>query len=222
VTSPPSPRVRAIRQHERAHYDRATIDAILDEAIVAHLGFVHEGQPFVIPTLHARVADVVYIHGSSASRMLRALGAGVPACLTVTLVDGIVLARSVFEHDVNYRSVVLLGTLATVSDESEKVEALRAFTEQLIPGRWNEARNPSPQELKATSILRMHIDEASAKIGADPPSDADSPDGLLDVWAGTVPVRVHYGEPIPDPALRPDIPTSGAALALAARRPRGT
>src|SRR5947209_13837357 len=170
----PSPRVRLIREHHRGTYDRATIEAILDEAKVAHLGFVGDGQPYVIPTLHARVGDVVYVHGSSASRTLRELSAGVPACLTVTLLDGIVLARSVFEHSINYRSVVIIGKLVAVPGGEEKLTALEAFTERLVPGRWAEVRRPSTQELKATSILRMTIDEASAKVRSGPPGDGDS------------------------------------------------
>lgn len=214
----PSQRVRLVRSHERAAYDRETIDGILDEAMVAHLGFVHDGQPFVIPTLHARVGDVVYIHGSSASRMLRTLAAGVQACLTATILDGIVLSRSVYEHDINYRSVVLLGQLTEVSDEKHKNAALEAFMERLVPGRWAEARPPTRQELKATSILRLPIEEASAKVRTGPPEDADSGDGLLDVWAGHIPLALHYGEPIPDPALRNRIPMSQAAMTLARTR----
>jgi len=222
IHEPPSPRVRVIREHHRARYDRATIDGILDEALVAHLGFVHEGQPYVIPTLHARVGEVVYVHGSSASRMLRTLSGGVSACLTVTLIDGLVLARSVFEHSVNYRSVVLIGTLSPVSEPAAKLEALEAFTEALIPGRYGEARAPSAQELKATSILAMAIDEASAKVSDGGPGDADTADGALDVWAGRVPVQLSYGEPEPDPALRPGIPVSAAAQAFVRERAAAT
>ncbi|WP_210495901.1 pyridoxamine 5'-phosphate oxidase family protein [Patulibacter sp. SYSU D01012] len=223
TTPPPSPRVRAIRQHDRARYDRSTIDAILDEALVAHLGFAIDDQPYVIPTLHARVGDRVFVHGSAASRALRRAGtAGVRACLTVTLIDGLVLARSVFEHDVQYRSAVLLGELRPVDDPDEKLRALEAFTEAVLPGRWNEARSPSRQELKATSILAMPIDEASAKVAADGPEDADGPDGALDVWAGWIPTHTTYGDPVPDPALRDGIPESAAARRLvAAARARG-
>lgn len=215
---PPTQRVRAVRVHERATYARETIDAILDEAMVAHLGFVHDGQPFVIPTLHARVGDVVYVHGSAASRALRQAGSGIPVCLTVTLFDGIVLARSVFEHDVNYRSVVLLGQAQPVTEPGEKLAALEAFMDQLIPGRWPEARQPSRKEISATAILRIPIDEASAKTNAGGPDDADTEDGLLDVWAGRIPVHLHYGDPIPDPALRGEIPPSQAALTFVRER----
>jgi hypothetical protein len=206
----PSPRTRVRRIHERARYDREAIDAVLDAGLVAHLGFVSGGQPFVIPTLHARVDDDVYVHGSSASRTLRALAGGIPACLTVTLLDGIVLARSVFEHSMNYRSVVVLGTAQPVEDAAEKLAALEAFTEKLLPGRWAEARPPTRQELRATSILRLPLDEASAKIRDGGPEDGDTPDAMLDVWAGHVPLVVRALDPVPDPALRPGIPVPPA------------
>lgn len=202
----PSPRTRVRRLPERARHDREAIDAVLDAGLVAHLGFVAEGQPFVIPTLHARVGDEVYIHGSAASRTLRALAGGTPACLTVTLLDGIVLARSVFEHSMNYRSVVVLGTAAPVEGPAEKFAALEAFTEKLLPGRWSEARQPTRKELRATSILRLPLDEASAKIRVGGPEDGDTPDALLDVWAGHVPLVVNALAPVPDPALRAGIP----------------
>lgn len=201
----PSRRVRVTRLHERARYDREAIDAVLDAGLVAHLGFVSDGQPFVIPTLHARIGDDVYVHGSAASRTLRALGGGIAACLTVTLLDGIVLARSVFEHSMNYRSVVVLGTAVPV-DEPEKLAALEAFTEKLLPGRWAEARPPTRKELKATSVLRVPLDEASAKIRDGGPEDGDTPDAELDVWAGHVPLVVEALAPVPDPSLRSGIP----------------
>jgi uncharacterized protein len=210
----PSQRVRLTRSPERAAYDRETIDGILDEAMVAHLGFVHDGHPFVVPTLHARVGDVVYVHGSSASRMLRTLVAGAQACLTATIFDGIVLSRSVYEHDINYRSVVVLGQLTEVDDEKRKNAALEAFMERLVPGRWAESRPPTRQELKATRILQLPIEEASAKVRTGHPDDADSEDGLLGIWAGHIPVNLRYGEPIADPALRHGIPVSQAATAL--------
>lgn len=202
----PSPRTRVRRHPERGLYDRDTIDAVLDAALVAHLGFVSDGQPFVIPTLHARVGNRVYVHGSAASRTLRALAGGIPACLTVTLLDGIVLARSVFEHSMNYRSVVVVGTATPVDDEADKLRALEAFTEKLLPGRWAEARTPTRKELKATSVLRLPLDEASAKIRDGGPSDGDSPDAALDVWAGHLPLVTRALAPVPDPALRPGIP----------------
>jgi nitroimidazol reductase NimA-like FMN-containing flavoprotein (pyridoxamine 5'-phosphate oxidase superfamily) len=184
----PDKRIRIIREPQRGRYDRETIDAILDEALLCHLGFEVEGQPYVIPTLHARVGDTVYVHGSAASRMLKQLAGGVRVCLTVTLFDGLVLARSVFNHSVNYRSVVLLGTAQLVPD-GEKADALRALTEQLAPGRWEEARQPTAKELKATWILALPIEEASAKVRSGPPED-DPEDEHLPVWAGVVPVHL--------------------------------
>ena len=202
----PSPRTRVRRLPERGRYDREAIDSVLDAALVAHLGFVSDGQPLVIPTLHARLGDAVYVHGSAASRTLRTLTEGLPACLTVTLLDGIVFARSVFEHSMNYRSVVVLGTGARVDDPAEKLRALEAFTEKLLPGRWSEARPPTTKELKATAILRLPLDEASAKIRDGGPEDGDTPDAALDVWAGHVPLVVTALTPVPDPGLRPGIP----------------
>jgi uncharacterized protein len=184
----PPDRIRIKREPQRGVYDRETIHAILDEALLCHLGFEVDGQPYVIPTLHARVGDRLYVHGSAASRMLRHAATGLPVCATVTLFDGLVLARSVFNHSVNYRSVVVFGT-ATLVGEAEKREALRALTEQLAPGRWDEARQPTDKELKATWILSLPLDEASAKVrtGAeeDEPEDRDLP-----VWAGVVPVHL--------------------------------
>jgi nitroimidazol reductase NimA-like FMN-containing flavoprotein (pyridoxamine 5'-phosphate oxidase superfamily) len=184
----PADRIRVKREPQRARYDRETIEAILDEALVCHLGFEVDGQPYVIPTLHARVGDRLYVHGSAASRLLRHLAGGARACVTVTLVDGLVLARSVFNHSVNYRSAVVFGT-ATLVEDAEKREALRALTEQLAPGRWDEARQPTEQELKATWILSLPIDEASAKVRTGP--EEDEPEDLdLPVWAGVVPVHL--------------------------------
>jgi len=202
----PSPRTRVRRLHERGRYDRETIDAVLDAGLVAHLGFVHDEQPFVVPTLHARVGDRVYVHGSAASRTLKELAAGIPACLTVTLLDGIVLARSIFEHSMNYRSVVVLGTATPVIEPDEQATALEAFSEKILPGRWAEARPPTAKELKATSILRLPLDEASAKIRTGGPEDGDTPDAELDVWAGHLPLVVRALAPVPDPTLRPGIP----------------
>jgi nitroimidazol reductase NimA-like FMN-containing flavoprotein (pyridoxamine 5'-phosphate oxidase superfamily) len=181
-------RIRVKREPERGRYDRETIDAILDEALVSHLGFSVEGQPFVIPTLHARVDDLVYVHGSAASRMLRELDGGVPVCLTATLFDGLVLAKSVFNHSVNYRSVAVFGTATRIPDD-EKEAALFALTEQLAPGRWDEVRAPTPQELKATWILALPIEEASAKVRSGPPVD-EPEDEDLPHWAGVVPVHL--------------------------------
>ena len=201
----PSKRTRVGRLPKRGHYDRATIDAILDEAIIGHLGFVLDGQPFVVPTLVARVGDHVYVHGSAAARSLKALAGGIPACLTVTHVDGIVLARSIFNHSVNYRSVVVLGTAEPVTDRAEKVAALTAFSDTILPGRWDEVRGPTPQELKATAILGLPLTEASAKVRTGPPGD-DEPDYALPVWAGVIPTALVQGKPVPDPKLAFDVP----------------
>jgi uncharacterized protein len=184
----PDKRIRIKREPQRGRYDRETIDLILDEALLCHLGFEIDGQPYVIPTLHARVGDKLYVHGSAASRMLRHLAGGVRVCVTVTLFDGLVLARSVFNHSVNYRSVVLLGT-ATLVEGDEKSAALRALTEQLAPGRWDEARQPTAKELKATWILSVPIAEVSAKVRNGPPED-EPEDEELPVWAGVVPVHL--------------------------------
>jgi nitroimidazol reductase NimA-like FMN-containing flavoprotein (pyridoxamine 5'-phosphate oxidase superfamily) len=196
----PTQRVRVRRLPDRAAYDPETVNAILDEALVCHLGFVHNAQPFVIPTLFARVGDRLYVHGSSASRMLRTLTDGVAACVTVSLIDGLVLARSAFHHSINYRSVVLLGTASEVTDSDEKRSALRAFTEHLVPGRWDQVRPPTDQELKATSVLYLPLDEVSAKVRTGPPVD-DEEDYALDVWAGVVPLSLQAAPPLPDPRL---------------------
>jgi uncharacterized protein len=199
-----TPRTRVTRNPKRGRHDRETIDAILDEALIAHVAFVHDGRPAVIPTLLARAGDEVYLHGSSASRALRAMKAGAEACLEVTLVDGIVLARSAFHHSINYRSAILYGKLRAVEDADERARALEAFTEKLIPGRWAHVRWPTRQELKGTAVLALPIAEGSAKIRTGPPVDEDD-DYALDAWAGVVPLRVTAGEPEPDPQLRPEI-----------------
>jgi hypothetical protein len=210
-----TPRTRLRRQPSRGAHDRATIDAVLDEALVGHLGFVHEDQPYVIPTLHARVGDEVLVHGSSASRALRTIGAGAPVCLTVTLVDGLVLARSAFHHSINYRSVVLLGSARVLDAAEDKAAALEAFTEKLVPGRWPTVRWPTRQELKGTAVLAMPIDEASAKLRTGPPGDDDE-DYALDAWAGVVPLALTAGPPQPDPLLRDGIGVPDHVRALSA------
>ncbi|HEY2592827.1 MAG TPA: pyridoxamine 5'-phosphate oxidase family protein, partial [Chloroflexota bacterium] len=197
---PSTERVRVRRLPKRAAYDRATIHAILDEGLVCHLGFVHSDQPFVIPTLYARIGERLYVHGSSASRMLGKLSQGIAACITVTLIDGLVLARSAFHHSVNYRSVVLLGTAQPVNDPDEKLVALRAFTEQVVSGRWADVRPPTPQELKATSVLCLPLEEASAKLRAGQPVD-DEEDYALNVWAGVLPLQLRALPPEADPRL---------------------
>jgi uncharacterized protein len=217
VSPAPSPRTRVRRVPSRAVYDREAIEAILDEAFIAHLGFVHKGQPYVIPTLYARVGDTLYFHGSAASRTIRALSAGAPACLTVTLLDGIVLARSAFHHSVNYRSVVVLGVARPVEGSSERLAALQAFVERLIPGRWGEVRRPNPKELKATRVLAMTIDETSAKIRTGPPLDEQEDYGL-ESWAGVIPLSTTAAAPIPDPCLAPHIVPSNSVSDWAAQR----
>ena len=201
------------RLPKRGAHDRETIDAILDEAKVCHLGFVHDGRPAVIPTLHARVGDEVLIHGSAASRALRALAGGVEVCLTVTLIDGLVLARSAFHHSVNYRSVVLYGTARPLTGREELERALEAFTEKLVPGRWADVRWPSRKELKATSALALPIEEGSAKVRTGPPIDDDE-DYALDAWAGVVPMRTQALEPVPDERLRAGIAEPASVRAL--------
>ncbi|MEA2292901.1 MAG: uncharacterized protein QOE86_540 [Solirubrobacteraceae bacterium] len=213
MPSPPSPRVRVRRNAKRGDYQRETIDAVLDEALICHLGFVHDGQPYVIPTLHARLGDDVLIHGSAASRALKTLTAGAPLCLTITLVDGLVLARSAFHHSMNYRSVVLLGTARLIEGDDEKTAALEAFTEKLVPGRWDQVRWPTRQELKGTRVLSMPIDEASAKVRTGPPIDDDE-DYALDTWAGVVPLALTAGAPAPDPQLRGGIELPAHVRAL--------
>jgi uncharacterized protein len=205
-TAAPSERVRVRRVHDKASYAPDDVKAILDEALVAHLGFAHEGQPFVIPTLHARLGDEVYVHGSSASRTLRALGGTLPACLTVTLLDGLVFARSVFEMSANYRSVVILGEARAVTEPGEKLQALRAFSDQVMPGRWDAVRQPTRQELKATAVLALSLAEASAKISTGGPDDGETEDAELPVWAGHIPLRLQAGAPVPCPHLRAGIP----------------
>jgi hypothetical protein len=202
---PVTDRTRVVREANRAVYDRAAIYQILDEGLVCHVGFTVDDQPFVIPTMYARVGDDLYFHGSAASRMLRGLSAGLPVCITVTLTDGLVLARSVFNHSMNYRSVVVLGQAKPIDDPTEKLRALQAFTEKLIPGRWNDARRPNEKELKATSILGLPLTEVSAKVRTGPVED-DAGDYLLPVWAGVIPLRTVADPPLRDERCDPDIP----------------
>lgn len=206
----PSSRTRVVREANRAVYDRDAIYNILDEAFVCHVGFSTGGQPFVIPTMFARVGDAIYFHGSAASRMLRSLGDGLTVCITVTLTDGLVLARSVFNHSMNYRSVVALGQATLIQEPSEKLQALRAFTEKLIPGRWNDARRPNEQELRATSILRLPLTEVSAKVRTGAVED-DAEDYSLRVWAGIIPMHLAMDAPQRDDRCDPAIPTPAYA-----------
>ncbi len=206
----PSSRTRVVREANRAVYDRDAIYNILDEAFVCHVGFSTGGQPFVIPTMFARVGDAIYFHGSVASRMLRSLGDGLTVCITVTLTDGLVLARSVFNHSMNYRSVVALGHATLIQEPSEKLQALRAFTEKLIPGRWNDARRPNEQELRATSILRLPLTEVSAKVRTGAVED-DAEDYSLRVWAGIIPMHLAMDAPQRDDRCDPAVPTPAFA-----------
>jgi uncharacterized protein len=198
----PSARTRVVREPHRGIYDRATAYQILDEGFICHVGFIADGQPFVIPTGYGRAGDNLYIHGSAASRMLRNLDRGVAVCVTVTLLDGLVLARSIFNHSMNYRSVVVLGTAVAVNDPQEKLAALRALSEHILPGRWQESRQPNEQELKATLVMRLPITEFSAKVRTGPPID-DEADYSFPTWAGVIPLQTVAGQPIDDPRLEP-------------------
>ena len=207
----PTDHTRVLREANRAVYDRETIWAILDEGFVCHVGFAVEGQPYVIPTMYARVADSLYFHGSAASRMLRTASNGLPVCITVTLIDGLVLARSVFNHSMNYRSVVALGNATLIADPAEKLEALRAFTEKILRGRWEDARQPNEKELKATSILKLALTEVSGKVRTGPVED-DAPDYELPVWAGVIPLRLVPDAPLRDERCSASLPTPASAL----------
>jgi nitroimidazol reductase NimA-like FMN-containing flavoprotein (pyridoxamine 5'-phosphate oxidase superfamily) len=203
--SAPTPRTRILREPQRAVYDRDAVNQILDEAFLCHVGFAVEGQPYVIPTSYGRDGDTLYIHGSAASRMLRNLDEGVPVCITVTLLDGLVLARSVFNHSMNYRSVVVLGTATLVNDPAEKLAALRALSEHIIPHRWDDSRQPNEKELKATSVLRLPITEFSAKVRVGPAID-DEEDYSFPTWAGVIPLDVTVGAAIRDDRCEQDLP----------------
>jgi nitroimidazol reductase NimA-like FMN-containing flavoprotein (pyridoxamine 5'-phosphate oxidase superfamily) len=196
----PTERTTLKRLPQRGFYDREAVYRILDEGFICHVGFTIDGQPFVIPTAYGRVGDKLYIHGSAASRTLRSLSGGIPVCVAVTLVDGLVLARSAFHHSINYRSVVILGAATMVEAAEEKMTALRAFTEHVIPGRWDDVREPNEQELKGTSVLALPLVEVSAKVRTGPPKD-DEDDMALPVWAGELPLRIMAGEPVDDPQL---------------------
>jgi uncharacterized protein len=213
----PTARTRVVREAERGVYDRETVYRILDEGFICHVGFVMDGQPFVIPTAYGRSGDVLYLHGSAASRMLRNLDQGVAVCITVTLLDGLVLARSIFNHSMNYRSVVILGTAAAVVDPTEKLEALRLLSEHILPGRWSESRSPNERELKATLALRVPIQEFSAKVRRGPPID-DEDDYTFRTWAGVIPLATLPGPPLPDPQCDPGIPIPGYVSAYSRRR----
>lgn len=200
----PTNRSRVKRLHQRAKYDRASVHAVLDAGLLCHIGYVIEGQPYVTATAYWRDGDTLFWHGSAASRMLRTVETGVPVCFTVSLLDGLVLARSGFHSSMNYRSVMAFGTARALKGEKEKDEALLAFSEKLHPGRWDELRPSTSQELKGTTVVAMEIEEAVAKARSGPPSD-DEEDYALDVWAGVIPVRTVIGAPEPDPRLKPGL-----------------
>lgn len=197
-----------IRRHgDRARHDRGDLYALLDEGLVCHLGVVIDGAPVVLPTGYGRICDTLYLHGSSANRSMReAAASGMPVCVTVTHLDGLVIARSVFNHSMNYRSAVIFGLPRRVDDPEEKLAALRAVTEQLAPGQWDVARHPTRKELAATLVLAVPLAEASVKVRSGPPGDADSPDADRPVWAGVLPIRRTFDAPVPDPGLRADVP----------------
>jgi nitroimidazol reductase NimA-like FMN-containing flavoprotein (pyridoxamine 5'-phosphate oxidase superfamily) len=214
----PTSRTRVVREPHRGVYDRAAAYQILDEGFICHVGFVVDGQPFVIPTGYGRAGDNLYIHGSAASRMLRNLDQGVPVCVTVTLLDGLVLARSIFNHSMNYRSVVVLGTAVAVEDSEEKLQALHALSEHILPGRWVESRQPNEKELKATLVMRLPIEEFSAKVRQGPPID-DEEDYSFPTWAGVIPLETVAGAPVNDPRLDPARKAPAYARAYS-RKPR--
>jgi nitroimidazol reductase NimA-like FMN-containing flavoprotein (pyridoxamine 5'-phosphate oxidase superfamily) len=215
----PTARTRLTRHPERGSHDLDTVFAILDEALICHIGFHHDDQPYVLPTTHARIGDRLYVHGSIASRMLKTLRRGVPVCVTVTIIDGLVLARSAFHHSMNYRSAVILGTATEVADPAQKRRAFTALVEHVVPGRIAHVRAPSEQELKATSVLCLPITEASAKVRSGPPIDREE-DYALPCWAGVVPLALQAQTPIPDARLASNAALPAEVVAYA--RPRGS
>ncbi len=202
-----TPRTRLRRLPERASHDRELAYRIIDEALICHVGFVTDGGPVVIPTIHARMGDRLVVHGSPASRMLRTID-GADVCVTVTLLDGLVLARSVFHHSMNYRSLMVFGTARPITERAQKLAAMRAVTEHVVPGRWHDARRPDEKEFRGTLMLELPLDEASIKMRSGPPSDDDA-DYDLDVWAGVVPVGPAFGAPEPDPRLQDGVALPG-------------
>jgi len=216
-TKAPTARARVVREAHRGVYERAVAYEILDEGFICHVGFVVDGQPFVIPTGYGRTGDNLYIHGSAASRMLRNLDKGIPVCITVTLLDGLVLARSIFNHSMNYRSVMVLGTAVAVRDEQEKLEALRLLSEHILPGRWAESRLPNEKELKQTLVLRLPIEEFSAKVRQGPAID-DEEDLSFPTWAGVIPLETVAGAPIHDALLAQGTPLPDYARAYSRKK----
>lgn len=217
----PTARTRITRESQLGVYDREIAYRILDEAFICHVGFSLDGQTYVIPTSYGRSGNHLYIHGSAASRMLKRMKEGVPVCLTVTLLDGLVLARSVFNHSMNYRSVVILGNATAIEDPEEKNAALRLLSEHILPGRWDDARQPNERELKATLVLKLPIDDFSAKVRTGPPID-DNDDYSFPTWAGVIPLEMVARDPVPDPKLEParEIPNYAEWTTPARRRSR--
>jgi len=215
--APTTPRATVKRIPDRARYDRETVNAIFDEALICHVGFVADGSPFVIPTIHARVGETLYFHGSPASRMLRQMKKGASVTVTATIVDGIIAARSAFHHSLRYRSAMVFGSTRVVDDPDERTMAFEAITNAVIPGRWAEARVPSPKEDKATLLVAVPIDEFSAKVNAGDVGD-EPEDYSLPIWAGVIPLSIEPGTPIPDRALAPDIEMPASVRALISRR----
>ncbi len=201
------------RVPKRGHYDSETIHRILDQDFICHIGFVHQGYPVVIPTLYGRSGNQLYIHGSTASRMMKDLKNGIELSLTVTQVNGLVLARSAFHHSVNYESVVLFGTAELVETDDEKMKALEIVTNHVIPDRWDEVRIPNDKELKGTMVLKIALESASAKIRTGGPVD-DKEDYELDIWAGTIPIQKSYGQPIPDELMNKPLPTPNSVMSI--------
>jgi uncharacterized protein len=205
-TYTPTQRTKVRRLSKRAVYDKAQVHAILDEGFLCHVGFTQDSQPFVIPTLYARSGETLYMHGSGASRMLKTLAQGVDVCVTVTLVDAYVLARSAFHHSMNYRSVTVLGRARMVAEEAEKIESLRVITDHIVPGRWEEVRGPNELEMKQTVVLALPLEEVAAKVRVGPPAD-DEEDYALPIWAGIVPIHTQLGAPLADGRVLPDVKT---------------
>jgi uncharacterized protein len=204
-TYAPTSRTKVRRLAKRGSYDKAVVHSILDEGLLCHVGFAVEGQPYVIPTLYARAGERIYFHGSAVSRMLKTLAEGVDVCLTVTLVDAYVLARSAFHHSMNYRSVVVLGQAQLVTDDTERMDALRTITNHIVPNRWEEVREPNELEMRQTAVLALPLEEVSAKVRVGEPKD-DEEDYALPVWGGIVPISTQVGQPIDDGRLRTDAP----------------
>ena len=219
-TYTPTQRTKVRRLSKRAVYDKAQVHAILDEGFLCHVGFTQDSHPFVIPTLYARSGETLYMHGSGASRMLKTLAQGVDVCVTVTLVDAYVLARSAFHHSMNYRSVTVLGRARLVADEAEKMEALRVITDHIVPGRWDEVRGPNELEMKQTVVLALPLEEVAAKVRVGPPAD-DEEDYALPVWAGIVPIHTQLGEAVADGRVLPEVKTVDRAR-FALRAGKGT